>query len=248
MGRTLPPQWRRQRADAELPCGAQCPGLRCDRGFLRARRQTLRAEARAAGARRALPDRLEAPAGARSCGGPARHCVVEPQAALVRGARHRGAGPGTGAHTAIPALPRSRGPRPYPRFARPAEGAGRRRTCLCRSRHGGRKQHRDCARAAAHGRRQRQVRPRQRRTALSDWLRRPRPAAALPPGAGRDHGGAPLPRSYLSLAPTVCSSSCAITMLFSPAMARSEKRCTTPTSPFCRPCESGVRSRAAGSW
>ena len=60
--------------------------------------------------------------------------------------------------------------------------------------------------------------------------------------------GRPLAGSYLSLAPTVCSSSCAITMALLPASDSSANACTTPTRPFCRPCESGTRSSVAGSW
>ena len=46
-------------------------------------------------------------------------------------------------------------------------------------------------------------------------------------------------RSYLSVAPTVCNSSCAMTILFCAACSSDAKALTTPISPFCKP--EGVR-------
>src|SRR5262245_29356831 len=60
--------------------------------------------------------------------------------------------------------------------------------------------------------------------------------------------GARLARSYLSVAPSVCRISWAITTLLARVIERSAKAFTTPTSPFCRPTECGTELLKEGSW
>ena len=79
---------------------------------------------------------------------------------------------------------------------------------------------------------------------LGIWLRKTRFAIRLGIAA-RDKWAHRSRRSYLSVAPSVCIASCAITTLFEPRMRVSAKACTTPTSPFCRPSEWGTRAASS---